>query len=129
MNKQNFIIAILLVFIVILSSNSVFAEDSTDITTLQENDDVADIIQAGESPTPKTETVSAGSNSSVIQEKINGLNDGDTLDFEAGEYNNISIYVDKSITINGNGAVLKGYDTPSGTNTPEKFVMEPQVMD
>jgi parallel beta-helix repeat protein len=121
MKKRSLIIAILLIFVVILSSSSVFAENATDDVELQQDDDVADTVQADEEPALKAETVTAGSNSSAIQEKINGLSDGDTLEFEAGEYKNISIYVDKSITINGNGAVLTGYDNPSAANNPEKI--------
>ncbi|WP_407412777.1 right-handed parallel beta-helix repeat-containing protein [Methanobrevibacter sp.] len=115
MNKKSLIIAALLVFIVILSVSSVSAED----TTLQGTNDAIGTIQADEISTPTTETVTAGSSSATIQEKINSLNDGDILNFEAGEYKDICIYVNKSITINGNGATLIGYDTPSKDNTPE----------
>ena len=31
-------------------------------------------------------------------------------------YNDICIYIDKNITVNGNGAKLVGYDTPSKNN-------------
>jgi parallel beta-helix repeat protein len=47
------------------------------------------------------------------------MSDGDTLNFEAGEYRDICIYINKNITVNGNGATLIGYDTPSKDNTPE----------
>ena len=30
-----------------------------------------------------------------------------------------AFYIDKNITVNGNGAKLVGYDTPSKNNTPE----------
>lgn len=115
MNKKSLIIITLLVFIVILSVSSVSAEDAT----LKGNNNVIGTIQADEISTPITETVTVGSSSADIQEKINGLNDGDILNFEAGEYKDICIYVNKSITINGNGAILTGYDTPSKDNTPE----------
>ena len=115
MSKKSLIIAALLVFIVILSTSSVSAAD----TTLQGTDDAVGTTQADEISAPTTETVTAGSSSAEIQEKINGLNDGDILNFEAGEYKDICIYVNKSITINGNGATLIGYDTPSKNNTPE----------
>ena len=121
MKKKSILITILLVFVVILSSSLVFAEDATDNTQLQQDDNIVDTIQANETSTAKTETVTTGSSSSDIQSKIDSLSDGDTLNFEAGEYKNISIYVDKSITINGNGAVLIGYDTPSANNTPDKI--------
>ena len=120
MEKKSLLIAVLLLFVVILSSNFVFAEDSANDIQLQQDDSTADTIQADEGSTPKIETVTAGSSSSDIQSKIDGLSDGDTLNFEAGEYSDISVYVNKSITINGNGAILKGYDTPSVDNTPEK---------
>ena len=120
MEKKSLLIAVLLLFVVILSSNFVFAEDSANDIQLQQDDSTEDIIQADEGSTPKIETVTAGSSSADIQSKIDGLSDGDTLNFEAGEYSDISVYVNKSITINGNGAILKGYDTPSVDNTPEK---------
>ena len=115
MNNKSFIMAVLLVFIVILSASAVSAEDAS----LQGTDDAAEIIQANETSTPVTETVTAGSSSATIQEKLNSLNDGDTLNFEAGEYKDICIYVNKNITINGNGAKLIGYDNPSKNTTPE----------
>ena len=114
MNKKSLILVILLVFITIITANLIFAADVTDNTTLEKSDNISNTIQV-------SETINSGSNSSTIQDKINSLNDGDTLNFESGEYNNISIYINKSITINGNGAILKGYDTPSANNTPEKI--------
>ena len=62
--------------------------------------------------------ITIGSDSATIQNTINAMEDGDTLNFEAGEYRDICIYVNKSITINGNGATLIGYNTPSQNNTP-----------
>ena len=120
MNKKSLIITLLLVFVVILSSNFVSAEDMTDDTQLQQDDNTYDTVQADDNNEPLTETVTSGSSSADIQAKIDGLSDGDTLNFEPGNYTDISIYVNKSITINGNGAVLVGYDTPSIDNTPEK---------
>ncbi|MBQ9161103.1 MAG: right-handed parallel beta-helix repeat-containing protein [Methanobrevibacter sp.] len=115
MNNKSFIMAVLLVFIVILSASAVSAEDAT----LQGTDDAAEIIQADEVSTPTTVTIAAGSSSATIQEKLNNLSDGDTVNFEAGEYKDICIYVNKNITINGNGAKLIGYDNPSKNTTPE----------
>ncbi|WP_458405748.1 right-handed parallel beta-helix repeat-containing protein [Methanobrevibacter sp.] len=119
MNKRSLILAILLIFVIILSSNTVLAEKITDNTQLQQSDDVAIIEEINDDKLSSEQTVTAGSNSSAIQEKINSLSDGDTLNFEAGEYRDICIYIDKNITVNGNGAKLIGYDTPSKENTPE----------
>ncbi|WP_458453750.1 right-handed parallel beta-helix repeat-containing protein [Methanobrevibacter sp.] len=119
MNKRSLILAILLIFVIILSSNTVLAEEITDNTQLQQSDDVAIIEEINDDKLSSEQTVTAGSNSSAIQEKINSLSDGDTLNFEAGEYRDICIYIDKNITVNGNGAKLIGYDTPSKQNTPE----------
>ena len=136
MKKKSLIIAILLLFVVILSSSVAFAENATDLDddVLQESDDIATISQSDDTITsqsdeagqiiangttePKTETVTAGSDNAAIQEKINNLSDGDTLNFENGTYTDICLIVNKSITINGNGATLIGYDTPSKANTP-----------
>ena len=43
------------------------------------------------------------------------MHDGDVLNFEKGEYKDICIYIDKNITVNGNGAQLIGYQTPELT--------------
>ncbi len=138
MKKKSLILTILLLFVVILSSSVAFAENATDLNDkiLQESEDIAVISQSDEvitsqsdatevisdnetQATPKTETVTVGSDNSAIQEKINGLSDGDTLNFENGTYTDICLVVNKSITINGNGATLIGYDTPSKANTPQ----------
>lgn len=115
MNKKGTLLAILLAFLVVLSISSVSAEDSTQ---LQGTDDVLTITN-DESILSSEQTITAGSDSATIQEKINSLNDGDTLNFETGEYKDICIYVNKNITINGNGAKLIGYDNPSKENTPD----------
>ena len=118
MNKKGLIMAILLLFIVILSVSSVSAEDTAYANSLQEADDIATISETNESTSSSEQTVPIGSDSDAIQSIINGLSDGDTLTFETGEYKDICIYVNKSITINGNGATLIGYDNPSKNNTP-----------
>jgi parallel beta-helix repeat protein len=110
MNKKSLILAISLVLIAFLSLSMVSAEDIVD-------DDSADsdILQAENAPaiTAKEVTVNTTDTNDQIQEKINSLDDGDTLNFQKGEYKNVSLYVNKSITINGNGSTLYGYDTLS----------------
>ncbi|WP_406534899.1 NosD domain-containing protein [Methanobrevibacter sp.] len=107
MNKKSLILAISLILIVFLSASIVSAEtvaddDSTDSDILEvENTDVLTATEV---------TINVTDTNDQIQEKINSLNDGDTLNFEKGEYKNVSLYVNKSITINGNGATLYGYD-------------------
>ena len=136
MKKKSLILAILMLFVVILSSSAAFAENTADLDDdiLQESDDMATISQSDDTITsqseeassiisngtaePKVETVTAGSDNAAIQEKIDSLSDGDTLNFEDGTYTDICLVVNKSITINGNGATLIGYDTPSKENTP-----------
>ncbi|MBR4447045.1 NosD domain-containing protein [Methanobrevibacter sp.] len=105
MNKKSLILAISLVLIVFLSLSMVSAEDisdddNTDSDILQVED--ADAVTASEVTVETTDT------NDDIQNKINGLNDGDTLTFQTGEYTDIILYVNKSITINGNGATLHG---------------------
>ncbi|MBQ6099063.1 MAG: right-handed parallel beta-helix repeat-containing protein [Methanobrevibacter sp.] len=111
MNKKRFIMAILLVSIVCFASSAVFAEDASD---MQDNN----ILAVDETPTASHHTISPGATSDDIQNTINGMKDGDVLDFKNGTYSDICIYVNKSITINGNGAKLVGYDNPSINNTP-----------
>lgn len=100
---------IFLVFIVLIGSNMAFAEDisQNDVIAINESDDIQ----------TSSQTISAGSNSTEIQNIIDSMSDGDTLNFEQGTYTDISIYIDKSITINGNGATLIGYDSPGENNT------------
>ena len=119
MRKNSLILAILLIFVVILSSSSVFAEEVADDGQLEQIDDVDIMEESDDDKLSSEQTIAAGSNSSAIQEKINSMSDGDTLNFEAGEYKDICIYIDKNITVNGNGAKLIGYDNPSKSNTPE----------
>ncbi|MBR0271904.1 MAG: right-handed parallel beta-helix repeat-containing protein [Methanobrevibacter sp.] len=120
MNTKKIILSIFLVFIVLLSSSMVFAEDVLDNSS--SSDDVLAISENDNIQTSSQQTISAGSNSTTIQDTINGMSDGDTLNFEEGTYTDICIYIDKSITINGNGATLIGYSSPgvNNTNIPEK---------
>ncbi|WP_405295713.1 right-handed parallel beta-helix repeat-containing protein [Methanobrevibacter sp.] len=119
MNKNNLILAILLVFVVIISSSAVFAEEISDTDSLQQTDDVSTISQGDDEKLSAQHTINAGSSSSEIQDTINSMSDGDTLNFEEGTYTDICIYINKNITVNGNGAKLVGYDNPSINNTPE----------
>lgn len=112
MNKKKFILAILLILIACLSTSSVFAENATDI---QYDDSLAidnnDVLTA-------SHTISPDATSDDIQNTINSMSDGDTLNFENGTYTDICIYINKSITVNGNGATLVGFDNPSKSTTP-----------
>ncbi|WP_407378598.1 right-handed parallel beta-helix repeat-containing protein [Methanobrevibacter sp.] len=103
-----------------MSSSMVFAEDISDDSSSQS--DVLAVSENDNIQTSSEQTISAGSNSTTIQNTINGMSDGDTLNFEQGTYTDICIYIDKSITINGNGATLIGYSSPGANNTniPEK---------
>ena len=132
MNKKRLFITALLVFAIILTSSVAFAEDTSDIATndelkLQETSDVSDIIQSTEdSKLSSSYNIKSGSDSATIQNTINNMSDGDTLNFEEGTYNDICIYVDKSITINGNGAKLIGYENPNENTTPDKVITPTQ---
>lgn len=126
MNKKSLFITTFLVFAIILGSSAVFAQDTSinDDLGLQESSDVDDISQSTEDIKLSTSyDIKSGSDSKTIQNTINNMSDGDTLNFEEGIYNNISIYVDKSITINGNGAQLIGYENPNENTTPEKVIL------
>lgn len=114
MNNKSLILAISLVLIAFLSLSMVSAEsvtddDSTDSDVLQLEDNTPTIAA-------KEATVNTTDTNDQIQEKINSLNDGDTLNFQKGEYKDICLYVNKSITINGNGATLYGYDNFKSTD-------------
>lgn len=122
MNKKGYILVISLVLIMLFCLSTVYAKD-TDLNanTLEKSNDVT-ILNEGDSNVSQIHsqhTVKVGSDSDSIQNTIDCMNDGDILNFETGTYKDICIYVNKSITINGNGAELIGYDTPSKSNTPE----------
>ena len=128
MHKKSLIITILLVFAIILSSTAIFAQDTSDIAideklSLDENSNVGEIIQSTEDEKLSTSyDIANNSDSETIQKTINEMSDGDTLNFEEGTYTDICIYVNKSITINGNGAQLIGYANPNDNTTPDKVI-------
>jgi parallel beta-helix repeat protein len=107
MNKKSLILTISLVLIVFIGLSIVSAEEIID-DDVEEGDVLA--VEDTSILTAKEITVNTTDTNAQIQEKINDLDDGDTLNFEKGEYKNVSLYVNKSITINGNGATLYGYD-------------------
>lgn len=115
MINKNIIMGVFLVFIFILASNIVFAEDTSEDNSL--NDNTIGISENINIQTNSQHTISTGTNSTSIQNTINSMSDGDTLNFESGTYTDICIYVDKSITINGNGATLIGYNSPGNNNS------------
>lgn len=123
MNKKGLFITLFLVFSMILCSSTAFAEDYSDLKAtndILEVDENSDIIQdTDDAKLSSSYDITVGSDSKTIQNTINNMNDGDTLNFEEGNYENISIYVNKSITINGNGAKLIGYDNPNENTTPK----------
>ena len=125
MNKNSFILAIFLVFVVIVSSSVAFAEDSATVNDnlkLDESSEASNIIQSTEDTKLSTSyDINKSADSATIQKTINSMSDGDTLNFEDGTYKDICIYVDKSITINGNGAQLIGYENPNENTTPNKI--------
>lgn len=129
MNKKSLFITTFLVFAIIIGSSVVFAEDNSDfasaddVMALQESSNVNDIIQSTEDAKLSTSyDIKNGTDSATIQNTINNMSDGDTLNFEEGTYNDICIYVDKSITVNGNGATLIGYANPNENTTPDKII-------
>lgn len=111
--KKSLILAILLVLTVFLTASAISAEDISNVDDA--NNNTLEISEDNDIAIGSEVTVETTDTNDQIQEKINSLNDGDTLNFQKGTYENISLYVNKSITINGNGATLKGYDTLSNT--------------
>ncbi|MBR3155265.1 MAG: right-handed parallel beta-helix repeat-containing protein [Methanobrevibacter sp.] len=111
MNKKSLILAVLLVLTVFLATSAISAQDASNIDN--NDSDIMEVFEDNDIAAGKEVTVETTDTNAQIQEKINSLNDGDTLNFQKGTYENVSLYVNKSITINGNGATLKGYDTLS----------------
>jgi len=115
MNKKSLILVSLLLLIVFLGTSAISAEEiaDTDDTSISEVSEDNDIIASDEV------TINTDDTNNQIQEKINGLKDGDTLNFQKGDYHDICIYINKSVTINGNGATLYGYDNPTDDKIPD----------
>ena len=114
MNKKSLILVILILLIVFLGTSAISAEKiaETDDISITEVSEDNDIIASDEV------TINTDDTNDKIQEKINGLKDGDTLNFQKGDYHDICIYINKSVTINGNGATLYGYDNPTNDKIP-----------
>ncbi|MCR5027549.1 MAG: right-handed parallel beta-helix repeat-containing protein [Methanobrevibacter sp.] len=115
MNNKKLLLGIFLIFIVLIGSNVVFAEETSGNNSSQETP-IA-VSSNNNVQNSSIHTIIAGSNSTTIQNTINNMSDGDTLNFEPGKYTDICIYVDKAITINGNGATLIGYSSPGQNNS------------
>lgn len=114
MNKKSLILAIMLVLIVFIGTSAVSAED-----TINSDDSTLEVSQDVNLATSKEVTIETTDTNDQIQSKINTLDDGDTLNFQKGDYNDICIYINKSVTVNGNGATLHGYNTPSNDKIPD----------
>ena len=59
--------------------------------------------------TASAATITAGMNSTEIQNEINLANENDVISFEYYDYQNISLVINKSLNLQGNGAILN-YD-------------------
>ena len=120
MKNKSLILSIFLIFVVLLSSSAVFAEDSANIDDVQQIEDEGAVNEAvvQDEPISTAHTVPAGSTGADIQATLNNMQNGDVLNLENGTYTDVCIYINKSITINGNGATLVGFDNPSKNTTP-----------
>ncbi|WP_292600224.1 right-handed parallel beta-helix repeat-containing protein [Methanobrevibacter sp. UBA212] len=117
MNKKSLILAVLLVLTVFLATSAISAEDASNIDN--NDSDILEVSEDNDIAAGSEVTVETTDTNDQIQAKINSLNDGDTLNFQKGDYHDICIYINKSVTINGNGATLYGYDNPSNDNIPD----------
>ena len=117
MNKKSLILAVLLVLTVLLATSAISAEDASNIDN--NDSDILEVSEDNDIAAGSEVTVETTDTNDQIQAKINSLNDGDTLNFQKGDYHDICIYINKSVTINGNGATLYGYDNPSNDNIPD----------
>ena len=117
MNKKSLILAFLLVSIVFLATGVIYAEDTSNIDNIDDN--VLEVQEDNDIATSKEVTIETTDDNNKIQEKINTLEDGDTLNFQKGDYHDICIYINKSVTVNGNGSTLYGYDNPTSDKIPD----------
>ncbi|MGN1363563.1 MAG: right-handed parallel beta-helix repeat-containing protein [Methanobrevibacter sp.] len=114
MNKK-YLLPLLLILIVCLSISAISAADnSTDTTNIaSSNSDVAvassntnDVI--GDGSTPTTYSVNNTQSVDDIQNTITNAADGDTINFETGNYifNKTGLTINHNLTLNGNNATI-----------------------
>ena len=125
MNKKSLILTLLLVSIVFLATGVIYAEDTSNIDNIDDN--VLEVQEDNDIATSKEVTIETTDDNNKIQEKINTLEDGDTLNFQKGDYHDICIYINKSVTVNGNGSTLYGYDNPTSDKIPDVIMNKTTV--
>ena len=117
MNKKSLILAILLVLIVFLGTSAVSAEDASNVNGTGSN--TLELSEDNNIATGSEVTIETTDTNDKIQEKINSLEAGGTVNFQNGDYYDVCIYINKNLTVNGNGATLHGFDNPSYDNIPD----------
>ena len=117
MNKKSLILAVLLVLTVFLATSAISAEDASNIDN--NDSDILEVSEDNDIAAGSEVTVETTDTNDQIQAKINSLNDGDTLNFQKGDYHDICIYINKSVTINGNESTVM---------VPHYMVMTTQAM-
>ena len=125
MNRKILLIATLVVLTIIsigsISATEIDEEIISDNAGEIELDNSINDDVVGEGETP-TININNEMTNDEIQTKINNeITDGARIDFAPGEYNNVSLIIGNAtgtrlseITINGNGAILKGNPKPNG---------------
>ena len=123
MNRKILLIATLVVLTIIsigsISAAEIEDEIISDTGEIELDNSInGDVVSEGETPTIN---INNEMTNDEIQTKINTeITDGATIEFAPGEYNNVSLIIGNtdarlsSITINGNGAILKGNPKPNG---------------
>lgn len=124
--NQKYILFMAMLVLAIFAVGSVSASDdiATDIdvptediavddVTVDETDEIDDVSSDDSNKVINTrysETVTAGSNSSAINDAINRVynNGGGNVNFESGNYTDISITLLSNVNLIGNGALLIG---------------------
>lgn len=130
MSRKGFILIVFLFIISIGMISSVSAEDSGDVLSNSSNDEVGigengivelDGVEIGESGSQDDgeDVLEADAGTfTALQNKIKSASEGSTInlynnytyntDFNNGLFTNLGIYIDKTLTINGNGYSIDG---------------------
>lgn len=112
MNNKKIILSLLMIFLVALSLSTISAIEVEDNATLSNSDKNNLIASSEETALGNTSIGSTTYNipknytNSQIQGVIDGATSGDKIVFEAGDYENISLTVDKKLIFSGTGNPL-----------------------
>lgn len=117
-NSKKIIFSVLILFVIITigcvsaatSSNDTTISDSNSLS-VQNIDNSSSIVTDDNTKTATTINIDNSMSNTDIQGKIDNAKDGDIINFANGTYENTNLVINKTLTLNGNGATLTGVPT------------------